>query len=94
MYPTTTIVDVTWSPALAVDQVLTGSDGDWSYVLVSPGHLRLVRTGPFDASGFQPEPELLLKKPATTTVVTAGFTVTTGNTPAVSATASTRSTPY
>jgi hypothetical protein len=87
-------VDVTWSPALAVDQVIPGSDGNWSSVLVSPGHLRLTRTGPFDATGFQPEPEILLKKPTTTTVVTANFSITTANTPALSATASTRSTPY
>jgi hypothetical protein len=93
-YPTTTVVDVTWSPALAVDQVIPGSDGNWSSVLVSPGHLRLTRTGPFDATGFQPEPEILLKKPTTTTVVTANFSITTANTPALSATASTRSTPY
>ncbi len=93
-YPTTTVVDVTWSPALAVDQVIPGSDGDWAYVLVAPGHLRLIRTGAFDASGFQPEPEILLKKPSTSVTVTATFAVTTANTAALSATASTRSVPY
>lgn len=93
-YPTTTIVDVTWSPALSVDQVIPGSDGDWTYVLVAPGHLRLIRTGTFDNSGFQPEPEILLKKPTTATSVTATFAVSTANTAALSATASTLSIPY
>ena len=74
--------------------MIPGSDGHWSSVLVSPGHLRLTRTGPFDASGFQPEPEILLKKPSTATLVTAGFTITTANTPALTATSSIRSTPY
>ncbi|MFT4108745.1 hypothetical protein [Propionicimonas sp.] len=93
-YPETMTIDVTWSPALDVDKVTTGSDGTWSWTLVAPGHIRLTRTGSFDTSGFQPEPEILLKKPATTQTVTATFTASAPNTPTVTRTSTTTSYPY
>lgn len=93
-YPTTMSVDVTWSPALAVDQVITGSDGDWTYTLISPGTMRLTRTGTFDTSGFWPEPEILLTKPSSWQTVRVSFTATAPNSPTVTRSASTLSIPY
>ncbi len=93
-YPTSMTVDVTWSPALAVDQVITGNDGAWSWKQVSDGHIVLTRSGSFDTSGFQPEPEILLAKPATSQVVSATFTAAAPNTPSITKTASTTSVPY
>ncbi len=93
-YPTTMTVEVTWSPALAVDKVVTGSDGTWSYTLVSAGKMRLTRTGSFDNSGFQPEPEILLVKPKTQQVVQTSFSASAPNSPVITSTASTTSIPY
>ena len=94
VYPDSLTVDVTWSPALEVDQVITGSSGHWDYTLVAPGHLRLTRSGALDTRGFNPEPEILLTKPATAQNVSVTFTATAPNSPSVSATSTTRSTPY
>lgn len=94
VYPDSLTVDVTWSPALEVDQVITGSSGRWDYTLVAPGHLRLTRSGALDTRGFNPEPEILLTKPATAQNVSVTFTATAPNSPSVSATSTTRSTPY
>lgn len=93
-YPTTMTVEVTWSPALPVDKVVTGSDGTWTYTLLSPGKMRLTRTGSFDNSGFQPEPEILLVKPKTQQFVQASFTASAENSPTITSTASTTSFPY
>jgi Flp pilus assembly pilin Flp len=93
-YPQTNTIDVTWSPALAVDQVITGTDGAWTYTVVGDGHLRLTRTGSFDTSGFQPEPEILLKKPSTTQQVTVSFSASAPNSPTLTASSSTTSVPY
>lgn len=94
VYPTTMTVDVTWSPALSVDRVVPGNDGTWTWKQASPGHVVLTRTGSFDTSGFQPEPEILLIKPPTSQTVTATFTATTPNTANLTKTASTTSVPY
>ena len=94
VYPDSLTVDVTWSPALAVDQVITGSSGSWDYTLVAPGHLRLTRSGALDTRGFNPEPQILLTKPTTAQDVSVTFTATAPNSPSVSATSTTRSTPY
>ena len=93
-YPTTMTMDVTWSPALAVDQVITGSDGTWTYTLIEPGKMRLTRTGNFDTSGFQPEPEILLVKPSTRQDVQVSFSASAPNSPTLTRTASTTSIPY
>lgn len=93
-YPTTMTVEVTWSPALAVDKVVTGSDGSWTYTLVGAGKMRLTRTGSFDNSGFQPEPEILLVKPKTQQLVQASFSASAPNSPTITSTASTTSIPY
>ncbi len=93
-YPTTMTMDVTWSPALAVDQVITGSDGTWTYTLIEPGKMRLTRTGNFDTSGFQPEPEILLVKPSTRQQVQVSFSASAPNSPTLTRTASATSIPY
>ncbi|PFG16206.1 hypothetical protein ATK74_0738 [Propionicimonas paludicola] len=93
-YPTTMTMDVTWSPALAVDKVIAGSDGTWTYTLIEPGKMRLTRTGSFDTSGFQPEPEILLVKPATRQSVQVSFSASAPNSPTLTRTASTTSIPY
>ena len=93
-YPESLTVDVTWSPALEVDQVITGSSGKWEYTLVEPGHMRLVRTGAVDAGGFNPEPEILLTKPERTQDVTVTFTAKAPNAPSVVATSTTTAVPY
>jgi Flp pilus assembly pilin Flp len=93
-YPTTMTVDVTWSPALAVDKVITGSDGAWTYTLIEPGKMRLTRTGDFDTSGFQPEPEILLVKPTIQQAVQVSFSAAAPNSPTVTRSASTTSIPY
>lgn len=93
-YPETLTVDVTWTPALEVDQVITGSSGSWQYTLVAPGHLRLTRTGDLTTSGFTPEPQILLVKPDTTQNVTVTFTASAPNTPAISGTSTTIAVPY
>ena len=93
-YPQRLVIDVTWSPALEVDQVIPGTNGAWEYAQIGPGHIQLIRTGAFDTSGLQPEPEILLKKPATTQVVSASFSAATPNTPTVTASSSTTSIPY
>lgn len=93
-YPESMTVDVTWSPALAVDQVITGNDGVWSWKQVSDGHIVLTRSGSFDTSGFQPEPEILLVKPTTSQTVTATYTAAAPNTPSITKTATTKSVPY
>lgn len=93
-YPESLTVDVSWSPALEVDQVITGNSGSWDYTLVSPGHLRLTHTGAVTTSGFNPQPEILLTKSDTTEKVTVTFSAEAPNTPPVSATSSTTSVPY
>jgi len=93
-YPSTMTMDVTWSPALAVDKVMPGSDGTWTYTLISPGKMRLTRTGNFDTSGFQPEPEILLVKPTTRQAVQVSFSATAPNSPTLTRSASTTSIPY
>lgn len=93
-YPTTMSVDVTWTPALAVDKVIAGSDGTWTYTLIEPGKMRLTRTGSFDTSGFQPEPEILLVKPTTQQNVQVSFSASAPNSPTLTRSASTTSIPY
>ncbi len=93
-YPQTVTIDVTWTPALEIDQVITGSSGHWDVTVVGPGHLRLTRSDTFDTGGFQPEPEILLVKPDTTQEVSVTFTATAPNTPPVSRTATTTAIPY
>ncbi len=93
-YPHPTPVDLVWSPAQEVDKVRLGNDGTWTSTQVTPGHLRLTRTGPLATSGFQREPEVLLKKPATTETVSATFTINTPNTPGITRNASTTSVAY
>ncbi len=93
-YPESVTVDVTWTPALEVDQVITGETGKWEYTLVEPGHLTLTRTGTLDTGGFNPEPEILLVKSDTTENVTVTFTATASNTPSVTETSTTTSVPY
>ena len=94
VYPDKTTIDIKWSPALEYDRAILGHDGTWTAELVGTGHIRMVRTGVFDTSGFQPEPELLLIKPDTQQTVTATWTVQTGNTPPITAQSSTVSVPY
>jgi len=94
VYPTTMTMDVTWSPALDVDKVMTGSDGAWTYTQIGPGQMRLTRTGEFDTGGFWSEPEILLVKPTTRQAVQVSFSASAPNSPTVTRTASTTSTPY
>lgn len=93
-YPQMMAIDVTWDPALSVWKVIPGDDGSWQYALIEPGHMRLVRTGTFDSSGLQPEPEVILNKPSMNQTVTAHFTATAPHTPTVTATSSTWSVWY
>lgn len=93
-WPQQMTVDVYWSPTLDVYDVIPGSNGTWTSQLVEPGHLRLVRTGTFNSSGLQPEPEILLKKPTTRQDVIVTFVASAPNTPTVNRAAATTSWPY
>lgn len=93
-WPQSMTVDVRWTPALEVYAVYPGTNGSWTSTLVEPGHLQLTRTGPFTSSGFQPEPEILLRKPAYRQDVSVTFTASAPNTPSISRAATTAAWPY
>ena len=93
-YPQTVVLDITWTPGLDVAEIIPGSDGVWQFRRIAPNHLRLARTGDFDPSGFQPEPEILLTKPGVSQQVQVTFVATAALTPSVSATSTTWSVPY
>lgn len=93
-HPESVTVDVTWSPALEVDQVITGETGKWEYTLVEPGHMRLTRTGTLDEGGFNPEPEILLTKSYRYETVEVTFTAEAPDTPPVSESDATISNPW
>lgn len=88
VYPQTMSVAITWTPALSIDSITPGNDGTWTVDSQMPGDVKMTRTGQFDNSGFQPEPEILLVKPSPASSVSVTFTATAPNTPTVIANAS------